>query len=617
MADHAFEEETQNGQQRFVCRTHRVEVCGTCCLDFAAINRIRQDPEYLREDQTERRIEKIRASLQLYYVGRPRVKHRSTRGSSPLLPDLLQRVQGGRGTRAENVALCGCLSFVVWNNPSTMLGRVTHIMDFALQSIGANSASVMLHEALTQDQRAAKIAREKAEAKAKKAARKKGGKRKQSDYVDKMRAGKIDWMSPVREILILVHSCSYCQPVGGFVEEASEAIGTATSMPSDEERRATFATMIGSATRATDEIKMTSDATAIFKIQQKLLTFMLKHGAGPVPYEPTKDWTQNRTVSYLQEHGLGFRPLPPARVLSKIASQYVRLQAHLMSILNTMPLGDEAAEMGRADLEGRDATEVWRSNRTTPTVEIAAQIPSGFDPETLPRWTGRRCVPVFEAARHKYALTQENAVGVTAHLAVLDMGTRVATAYDCAQEPSAPPLLAVFTTADNEHNLAVQVLCAWRLETQPVLGLKYCYLLKSQSDPSMHMAFSRGLMKNTHFLPHDGNAEAIGILAELLTRNRHMIKQAVKQREKDWPKTWKFSVLLPEQSVAAVGSRARASSSSSNSSASAQVASGAARCPQCGGLASKRCRRCRAVYYCSVSCQKKHWKTHKKTCRKV
>ena len=80
--------------------------------------------------------------------------------------------------------------------------------------------------------------------------------------------------------------------------------------------------------------------------------------------------------------------------------------------------------------------------------------------------------------------------------------------------------MAAFTTADEEHNLAVQVLCAWRLETQPVLGVKYCYMLKSRSDPSMHMAFTRGLKKNTRCLQHDGNAEAIGILAELLERNR-------------------------------------------------------------------------------------------------
>lgn len=31
----------------------------------------------------------------------------------------------------------------------------------------------------------------------------------------------------------------------------------------------------------------------------------------------------------------------------------------------------------------------------------------------------------------------------------------------------------------------------------------------------------------------------------------------------------------------------------------------------------KKCARCRQVYYCSVECQKKHWKTHKKHCKTI
>jgi len=31
----------------------------------------------------------------------------------------------------------------------------------------------------------------------------------------------------------------------------------------------------------------------------------------------------------------------------------------------------------------------------------------------------------------------------------------------------------------------------------------------------------------------------------------------------------------------------------------------------------KRCSRCKSTYYCNAKCQKNHWKTHKKKCKKV
>ncbi len=55
----------------------------------------------------------------------------------------------------------------------------------------------------------------------------------------------------------------------------------------------------------------------------------------------------------------------------------------------------------------------------------------------------------------------------------------------------------------------------------------------------------------------------------------------------------------------------------------AVIASGAGGCAWCGEVARdqdgscvklKQCGRCRKVGYCSVECQKSHWKTHKKEC---
>ena len=30
-----------------------------------------------------------------------------------------------------------------------------------------------------------------------------------------------------------------------------------------------------------------------------------------------------------------------------------------------------------------------------------------------------------------------------------------------------------------------------------------------------------------------------------------------------------------------------------------------------------RCSRCKMMYYCNVECQRKHWKKHKKECKRV
>ena len=38
-------------------------------------------------------------------------------------------------------------------------------------------------------------------------------------------------------------------------------------------------------------------------------------------------------------------------------------------------------------------------------------------------------------------------------------------------------------------------------------------------------------------------------------------------------------------------------------------------CSVCGSEGAKRCGKCRSVCYCSVECQKKDWKDHKKACK--
>ena len=41
-------------------------------------------------------------------------------------------------------------------------------------------------------------------------------------------------------------------------------------------------------------------------------------------------------------------------------------------------------------------------------------------------------------------------------------------------------------------------------------------------------------------------------------------------------------------------------------------------CGQCGKEDSrKKCSRCKACFYCSADCQRKHWKSHKKYCKAV
>lgn len=37
-------------------------------------------------------------------------------------------------------------------------------------------------------------------------------------------------------------------------------------------------------------------------------------------------------------------------------------------------------------------------------------------------------------------------------------------------------------------------------------------------------------------------------------------------------------------------------------------------CAVCGNPGTKKCSQCKAVFYCSTECQRKHWPEHKKTC---
>ena len=40
-------------------------------------------------------------------------------------------------------------------------------------------------------------------------------------------------------------------------------------------------------------------------------------------------------------------------------------------------------------------------------------------------------------------------------------------------------------------------------------------------------------------------------------------------------------------------------------------------CALCGKTAETKCTACKAVFYCSKVCQKKHWKEHKFECKKL
>lgn len=40
-------------------------------------------------------------------------------------------------------------------------------------------------------------------------------------------------------------------------------------------------------------------------------------------------------------------------------------------------------------------------------------------------------------------------------------------------------------------------------------------------------------------------------------------------------------------------------------------------CPACGKPGTKRCSRCKLVFYCSAACQKVHWTVHKKECAQM
>jgi len=39
------------------------------------------------------------------------------------------------------------------------------------------------------------------------------------------------------------------------------------------------------------------------------------------------------------------------------------------------------------------------------------------------------------------------------------------------------------------------------------------------------------------------------------------------------------------------------------------------KCTGCNKVGLKKCKSCKAVYYCSIECQKKDWKNHKVNCK--
>ena len=85
----------------------------------------------------------------------------------------------------------------------------------------------------------------------------------------------------------------------------------------------------------------------------------------------------------------------------------------------------------------------------------------------------------------------------------------------------------------------------------------------------------------------------VKLMKRLLQKNRKKLRRKyVRKAEKNWEKGWYLSVFLP-------------------------IVKGEKKCSSCtcSELATLRCSRCKQAAYCSVKCQKRHWKIHKTNCK--
>lgn len=588
---------------KLVCESHKKSVCGQCCTDFSLLNQLRYDDKYLVASNESKRKARIQSALDKYYTSPAVVENlSSTRTSSPHLQGLLIRAQTGAVSPGELATL---VSYVCYASRLVPAGRkkLLELMHTTLENM-PNMDRTRIVAQLEQAKR-----EQKREAKQTKA-RRKGSKVK--DRHAKLESIQKDMGSSVQEMLLLV-TRAQVDSLGDFFTEFNSVTKGMNASGSIE---SVFAAMDITG----NNVNLGSDALATMESHAKWLELVLKHSGHGVPMDDPADWSRDRLLDFLHQHGVNPTPLPSQTVLQDLARQLVKFCMACMEIINDMPDDDEAAALGRQSMGIADETDlakIAKMNGPATRMEfiLDSQIPSEFklasSTKNWPVSSSPSTETVFRMARvmHKdkfpLATPQDKL-----YYEILNSIEAFAFVYDKLKEEPDQDRLVTFDVGKDtpdEQTMSVRVLGALQLGEfespmgtlpLPLLVVEFYHCRRVESNVKKMQAYGAGLRKGTLFQGLNSTVEETELMLELLRENRHQLIQdddLYKHFEEQVNKGWKLSVIRPCDPDKKGGARV---------------------CPPCGKIATKLCGRCEVTAYCCVECQHLDWKIHKKACRK-
>lgn len=371
-----------------------------------------------------------------------------------------------------------------------------------------------------------------------------------------------------------------------------------------------------------DYVNLGSDERAVLESYARWMELLLKHSAHGVPMDDPADWSRDKLLGFLHQHGVNPVPLPSQTVLRGVARELIKFCMACMDVINEMPDDDEAATLGRESMgiaDESDLEKIAKLNSPANQMEfiLDSQVPSDFQlASSTNDWVVSSCPStesIFRMARmmHKENFPLDTPQAKLYYEVLCSMET-FAFVFDKLQDEPEQDRLVTFdvgkdTGTSDEQSMSVRVLGALQLgELEsptgtlplPLLVVEFYHCRRVENNVKKMQTYTAGLRHGTLFHGVTSTIEEIELMLELLWENRSQLRQedAVYLHFADVVnKGWKMSVVRPCDPAKKGGVRI---------------------CPPCGKVATKLCGKCGTMAYCCVECQQLHWKVHKKTCCK-
>ena len=600
-------------RRQFVCAPHQEFVCGTCCMDFALLNDLRYDNDYLLlAADPLKRMERIRRVVDFYYMN-PRAEFRRdpTKRRSPRLERLLIQFSGNTGVSVGKVIeLASYLSYICrWEVAARQ--RICTTLDTVLledlyaasknQTVQENTAYNSSDESsegipAPKPKRSNRPSRTETEDTPKpKTPRKVDGITKKTDGTAK----KI--LSVQIQNLVDKYAVIFKQSKVNLRRQGVKSFG-----------------------HFFDEFKMVvSDGDE--EAWTRFLRKRAKTGVAATGLDP-QDWPASQTRKFLDQHGLVLAPRPSKEGMAETARHVLDFSVACKNILyhysiiksdnckenalgsrdeNRRRVSPERQKAPRKVLGAAPSKVDTRKKVETPSFLVEPQIPLGVRLSSVSGWDmlGRfvKCHPFF--VRNRMAYTRAFPLDNVFHR-VLDLLELMADTYDRTLESHPPQDFLIVLTSKNdegqETSLAIRCFgarnCGSSENPVPVLELEY---LATVHDPSSsaYQALSKGIRPGvTRFINESCAKKDMELLLLMFKTNR-------KQLSSDDVSQNFASMVSPDWHFSVV----RAADPNRRGAFPL--------CPCCSQSASMVCSVCREISYCSRKCQVADWKRHYQVCK--